>query len=264
MLEDNNVVYVKENLLGFSKCKDKKDAEGVVLSLVYYDNLLNELSLYSIKYNNDVTALQKEKNHLEQAFSNKCNEIDEVKSKLNNQINTIRNLENELASLKRSNESLIRIIRERENAAAGLIPKKAHTGYCMISTLPKEIKYKEGANIRSGQIWETTFQTFYDLDFNYSDVYEKVIIDLTKGKADIQPLLALLGFNNLNNDASYDYIFNNKKIDECYKLIVKSVNKKGFWDVSIQHLKPIENFPSICRSKRNNQKKIRRRIKNET
>ena len=75
----------------------------------------------------------------------------------------------EIADQRALNANLLRISRERANADRGLRPKKVHTGYVVVMSSEKEIRYKTGRNMRAmdehGK-WLPKSRKVYDLDEN--------------------------------------------------------------------------------------------------
>lgn len=68
----------------------------------------------------------------------------------------------EIADQRALNANLLRISRERANADRGLRPKKVHTGYVVVMSSEKEIRYKTGRNkLLTAKVWETVLQSPY-------------------------------------------------------------------------------------------------------
>lgn len=63
------------------------------------------------------------------------------------------------------NQNLLRINKEKSNAERKLRPKKEHTGYVVISSQEKEVRYKAGKRMQSLVVWETILQSPYSIDF---------------------------------------------------------------------------------------------------
>ena len=89
-------------------------------------------------------------------------------------------LKEEIDKLKNLNSSLIRQVKERANVSKGQFPKKQHTGYSLVSSFQKEYRYYKEGNHKTALIFETTFQTPYDISLEYEFVIDATLDDLFK------------------------------------------------------------------------------------
>ena len=81
----------------------------------------------------------------------------------------------EIADQRALNANLLRISRERANADRGLRPKKVHTGYVVVMSSEKEIRYKTGRNkLLTAKVWETVLQSPYSVDFTESQARQLI------------------------------------------------------------------------------------------
>ena len=89
----------------------------------------------------------------------------------------------EIADQRALNANLLRISRERANADRGLRPKKVHTGYVVVMSSEKEIRYKTGRNkLLTAKVWETVLQSPYSVDFTESQARQLIEEDLLARK----------------------------------------------------------------------------------
>ena len=85
----------------------------------------------------------------------------------------------EIADQRALNANLLRILRERANADRVLRPKKVHTGYVVVMSSEKEIRYKTGRNkLLTAKVWETVLQSPYSVDFTESQARQLIEEDL--------------------------------------------------------------------------------------
>ena len=108
----------------------------------------------------------------------------------------------EIADQRALNANLLRILRERANADRGLRPKKVHTGYVVVMSSEKEIRYKTGRNkLLTAKVWETVLQSPYSVDFTESQARQLIEEDLLARK---NGLLADVGITMICSGSSYE------------------------------------------------------------
>lgn len=193
-------------------------------------------------------------------------------------------LKEEIERISRINSSLIRQIKERSNAAKGQYPKKRHTGYSLINSLQKEYRYYKSGNHRTAWIFETVFQTPYDISFKYEDVLDAIYDDLYKRNDDDKSIIEILGFSDYFDYKTYPEVYEedavknmkSELIDEyikkydvyrvpddalakireytevmikncCYNLNVRMNGKAGYWEMTINHVQPLASLPPELR-----------------
>ena len=188
-----------------------------------------------------------------------------------------KELKGEIEKLKNFNASLIRQIKERTNASKGQFPKKQHTGYSLVSSFQKEYRYYKEGNHKTALIFETTFQTPYDISLEYEFVIDAVLDDLFKTDESGESIVEKLGFSGYYPDRSYADFYEErikeikyelidvyhsvpeedlKKIREYaendvrtsfYNLNVRMSGKDGYWNVSFNHIEPLASIPPELR-----------------
>lgn len=209
------------------------------------------------------------------------NELDEEELEELRQEN--KELKGEIEKLKNFNASLIRQIKERANASKGQFPKKQHTGYSLVSSIQKEYRYYKEGNHKTALIFETAFQTPYDISLEYESVIDAVLDDLFKTDESGESIVEKLGFSGYYPDRSYADFYEDrikeikyelieeyrkthvyhsvpeedlKKIREYaendvrtsfYNLNVRMSGKDGYWNVSFNHIEPLASIPPELR-----------------
>ena len=135
--------------------------------------------------NNDIKRLKQRYNELDeirQKASSRAKyceyELEESKKEIEDLKNVINEKDEELSDYKRCNQNILRINKERENAKRGLYPKKEHVGYCLRETGPKDYKCYIRGSHKTVKLFFSTFQTPYNMEFDYYDVEKMVDSDL--------------------------------------------------------------------------------------
>ena len=152
--------------------------------------------------------------------------------------------EAELAAAKREiefqknlNANLLRISRERANADRKLKPKKEHTGYVVISSQEKEIRYKVGKKTYPAVIWETVLQSPYNIEFTEEQARKMIFEELLTNNGGWK--LADIGITNRFKGDFNEMVENLK--DEVYKANrafnqrLRANYKAGYWEYIVQH-----------------------------
>ena len=159
----------------------------------------------------------------------------------------------EIADQRALNANLLRITRERANADRGLRPKKVHTGYVVVMSSEKEIRYKTGRNkLLTAKVWETVLQSPYSVDFTESQARQLIEEDLLARK---NGLLADVGITMICSGSSYENLIeteNWKEIKVAHNTLfsrqLRANYRVGYWEYIIQHTKPLGIVPADMRA----------------
>lgn len=159
----------------------------------------------------------------------------------------------EIADQRALNANLLRISRERANADRGLRPKKVHTGYVVVMSSEKEIRYKTGRNkLLTAKVWETVLQSPYSVDFTESQARQLIEEDLLARK---NGLLADVGITMICSGSSYENLIeteNWKEIKAAHNTLfsrqLRANYRVGYWEYIIQHTKPLGIVPADMRA----------------
>ena len=159
----------------------------------------------------------------------------------------------EIADQRALNANLLRILRERANADRGLRPKKVHTGYVVVMSSEKEIRYKTGRNkLLTAKVWETVLQSPYSVDFTESQARQLIEEDLLARK---NGLLADVGITMICSGSSYENLIeteNWKEIKAAHNTLfsrqLRANYRAGYWEYIIQHTKPLGIVPTEMRA----------------
>ena len=159
----------------------------------------------------------------------------------------------EIADQRALNANLLRISRERANADRGLRPKKVHTGYVVVTSSEKEVRYRGGRNkLLTAKVWETVLQSPYSADFTESQARQLIEENLlTKENG----LLADVGITLIFRGSSYENLIemeNWKEIKATHNTLfsrqLRANYRAGYWEYIIQHTKPLGIVPMEMRA----------------
>ena len=166
----------------------------------------------------------------------------------------------EIADQRALNANLLRISRERANADRGLRPKKVHTGYVVVMSSEKEIRYKTGRNkLLTAKVWETVLQSPYSVDFTESQARQLIEEDLLARK---NGLLADVGITMICSGSSYENLIETENWKEIKAAIRYSHGSFGqtielaIGNISFSTQNRLESSPQICGLERKMDSKI--------
>ena len=159
----------------------------------------------------------------------------------------------EIADQRALNANLLRISRERANADRGLRPKKVHTGYVVVTSSEKEIRYRGGRNkLLTEKVWETVLQSPYSVDFTESQARQLIEENLLTEK---NGLLADVGITLICHGNGYETLTeveNWKEIKILHNALfsrqLRANYRVGYWEYIIQHTKPLGIVPIEMRA----------------
>ena len=164
----------------------------------------------------------------------------------------------EIADQRALNANLLRISRERANADRGLRPKKIHTGYVVVMSSEKEIRYKNGRNkLLAAKVWETVLQSPYSVDFTERQARQLIEEDLlTKENG----LLADVGITLICRGSSYENLIETEKWKEIKSthntLFSRQFIELAIGNISFSTQNRLESSPRRCGLERKTDSKI--------
>lgn len=153
------------------------------------------------------------------------------------------------------NANLLRIARERANADRKLKPKKEHTGYVVVASVEKELRYKDrNRHWCSVMLWETVLETPYVVDFEVTEV-KRLMQELFQEDEDGDWLIQKLGIN-ANYPDGYAEMIDNREWWEGHRQHnvmlerrLKANYRTGFWEIIFLHTKPLGAVPADMRAR---------------
>jgi hypothetical protein len=241
--------------MGGYKTLDSLDGEctHVIQTRQEYEMLLNQRDRAKREKEEAERAAAREISRVKQEAAH---EADRAAQRAQAQIDDLLQVERktaEIADQRALNANLLRISRERANADRGLRPKKVHTGYVVVMSSEKEIRYKTGRNkLLTVKVWETVLQSPYSVDFTESQARQLIEEDLLARK---NGLLADVGITMICSGSSYENLIeteNWKEIKAAHNTLfsrqLRANYRVGYWEYIIQHTKPLGIVPADMRA----------------
>lgn len=243
--------FVRKSALGYKPVPggySDPELTHVILTKAEYDRLRDQIQAARKE---TTIALDKVAQVERQAAS----KIQQIKTEAGLQLEDLqRKLDEEALKTeyqKGLNTNLLRISKERANAARKLKPKKEHSGYVVISSAEKSYSYKKGANRGAVMLWETVLQTPFSVDFTEEQARTETEDLFQKDESGAWPI-GKIGING-QYLAGYGEMIRDKNSEEWAKYNVM-VNKKlranfrvGYWELILLHTKPLDVVPAEMR-----------------
>lgn len=243
--------FVRKSALGYKPVSgghSDPELTHVILTKAEYDNLRDQIQAARKE---TTVALDKVAQVERQAAS----KIQQIKTEAGLQLEDLqRKLDEEALKTKYQkglNTNLLRISKERANAARKLKPKKEHSGYVVISSAEKSHSYKKGANRGTVMLWETVLQTPFSVDFTEEQARTETEDLFQKDESGAWPI-GKIGING-QYLAGYGEMIRDRNSTEWAKYNVM-VNKKlranfraGYWELILLHTKPLDVVPAEMR-----------------
>lgn len=157
----------------------------------------------------------------------------------------IKNAEAEAEFQSSLNLNLLRICKERANSDRKLKPKKEHTGYVVISSQEKEIRYHVGKKMMTAVVWETVFQSPYSIEFTEAQARKLIVRELLTNDGGWK--LVAVG---IIQRCMVDYGILKEKYPEEIKKENMAFNERlkvnykvGYWEYIVLHTLPLGVVP---------------------
>ena len=232
---------------------DDQECSHVIQTKQEYETLLDQHNRAKREKEETERAAAREISRVKQEAAH---EADRAAQRAQAQIDDLLQVERktaEIADQRALNANLLRISRERANADRGLRPKKVHTGYVVVMSSEKEIRYKTGRNkLLTAKVWETVLQSPYSVDFTESQARQLIEEDLLTRK---NGLLAEVGITLICHGNGYEALTeaeNWKEIKFLHNALfsrqLRANYRAGYWEYIIQHTKPLGIVPTEMRA----------------
>jgi len=219
-----------------------------------YETLLNQRNRAKSEKEEAERAAAREISRVKQEAAHEADRAAQrAQAQIDDLVQQVERKTAEIADQRALNANLLRISRERANADRGLRPKKVHTGYVVVMSSEKEIRYKNGRNkLLTAKVWETILQSPYSVDFTESQARQLIEEDLlTRGNG----LLAEVGITLICHGNGYEALTeaeNWKEIKFLHNALfsrqLRANYRTGYWEYIIQHTKPLGIVPTEMRA----------------
>lgn len=152
----------------------------------------------------------------------------------------------EISYQRRLNENVLRINRERANAARKIKPKKEHNGYLIDFSKEYEYRYRVGKEEKRVMLWETIIESPYSVKFSDEQARKQIDSELFNnddwfiGKIGIDAQW-LIGYEKMIAKKEYKENYINKNVVVRQQL--RANYSRGYWEIILLHTKPLSNVP---------------------
>ena len=237
-MDEENIIYMKKGLVGWKQTDDQVEATHQLITIKEYRELTHQIKMLNKELDAVSEAIEEEIRKVSIDYSRQVreieNELEDYKVKANQEIKAAKE---EIQKYKSLNENLLRISKERANADRKLKPKKEHSGYIVVSSQEKEIKYSKS---KKTIIWETCIQTPYSVEFNESNVRTQI------NEKELW-MLKSIGINCIHY-CDYERINmmseeEKQTLNIVFSLKLRANYKAGYWECIIMHTKPLKEIP---------------------
>ena len=243
--------FVKKNMVGYKPLPgghSDSECTHVILTLQEYDQLLREKSMAEQEAR---AARDQAAREVAAADRRAAQEAQEKVEAIRGELEAERA---ESAHQRELNANLLRISRERANADRKLKPKKEHTGYLVMISGEKELRYKDGnRNLKKALLWETVIQSPYSIEFTEKQARRQIMEELLRKDDESRSLLSQIGIEGLYNK-SYGSLLHDRAYcqePERFNIMLKpkfrANFRAGYWEVVFFHTKPLDSVPKELR-----------------
>ena len=219
-----------------------------------YETLLNQCNRAKREKEETERAAAREISRVKQEAAHEADRAAQrAQAQIDDLLQQVERKTAEIADQRALNANLLRISRERANADRGLRPKKVHTGYVVVTSSEKEIRYRGGRNkLLTAKVWETVLQSPYSVDFTESQARQLIEENLLTEK---NGLLADVGITLICHGNGYETLTeveNWKEIKILHNALfsgqLRANYRVGYWEYIIQHTKPLGIVPIEMRA----------------
>ena len=219
-----------------------------------YETLLNQCNRAKREKEETERAAAREISRVKQEAAHEADRAAQrAQAQIDDLLQQVERKTAEIADQRALNANLLRISRERANADRGLRPKKVHTGYVVVTSSEKEIRYRGGRNkLLTAKVWETVLQSPYSVDFTESQARQLIEENLLTEK---NGLLADFGITLICHGNGYETLTeveNWKEIKILHNALfsrqLRANYRVGYWEYIIQHTKPLGIVPIEMRA----------------
>lgn len=219
-----------------------------------YETLLNQCNRAKREKEETERAAAREISRVKQEAAHEADRAAQrAQAQIDDLLQQVERQTAEIADQRALNANLLRISRERANADRGLRPKKVHTGYVVVTSSEKEIRYRGGRNkLLTAKVWETVLQSPYSVDFTESQARQLIEENLLTEK---NGLLADVGITLICHGNGYETLTeveNWKEIKILHNALfsrqLRANYRVCYWEYIIQHTKPLGIVPIEMRA----------------
>lgn len=235
-----------KGVLGWSMQDEKHPGTYMLLTNDEYLQLLNKINTAKQE---KATTESVSKENIRKVEISSDEAIKKVEEEAQERIDEITEklhlVEQEVLFQKNLNANLLRISKERANADRKLKPKKEHTGYVVISSQEKEIRYRNKKQMLSAVVWETVLQSPYNIEFTEDQARKQIFDELLTNDGGWK--LGDIGITNRFITTYENLVANNRKeiksVNIAFNQRLRANYKVGYWEYIVLHTLPLGPVP---------------------
>ena len=144
---------------------------------------------------------------------------------------------------KRLTENMLRINKERANVDRNLRPKKEHSGYAVISSQEREVRYDKGRKLLV--VGETVLQSPYGVEFTEEQARKQIFAELLTNDGGWK--LGDIGITRRNMVGIEQLVDNTagkiKEGNTAFQQRLRANYKAGYWEYIVLHTLPLDVVP---------------------
>lgn len=219
-----------------------------------YETLLNQCNRAKREKEETERAAAREISRVKQEAAHEADRAAQrAQAQIDDLLQQVERKTAEIADQRALNANLLRISRERANADRGLRPKKVHTGYVVVTSSEKEIRYRGGRNkLLTAKVWETVLQSPYSVDFTESQARQLIEENLLTEKNGLLEDVGITLICHGNGYETLTEVENWKEIKILHNALfsrqLRANYRVGYWEYIIQHTKPLGIVPIEMRA----------------
>lgn len=253
--------FVKKTMMGYKDVPggaSDPECTHVILTKKEYDQLLKEKAQAEQESRNTRYDADRD---IQKAKSEAKWQVQQINAEAQQRVS---DMERELASAQEEimyqrglNANLLRTSKERANADRKLRPKKAHSGFVVLSTGEKECRYKDGnRNWKTAMLRETILQSPFSVDFTEEQARKEIIEALfQEGENGSGSMIWKIGITDFY-DGSYEELVDDPDWYDIYQehnvmveARLKANYKTSYWELIFRHTKPLGVVPPEMRAR---------------
>lgn len=244
---DVTIIRANKGLMGGYKAVGDAEANThVILAQEDYEALVGHYSRLVDDLNEKITQLTREKAQLAQKVSaysrmvfQKDGELNETRARMKE---AAAEAEAEIAEANARNENLMRIIRERANAARDLRPKKQRSGYLLLSV--EDCHYRKNREEYSAQKvrLQSPYPAAMETEVARTTIYRDLLEKGVGGSMGLTQMDDLSGSHREEIEAKMKYPELEAELgmgNGAYDFRFKCNTQRGYWEVEFLATRPI-------------------------
>lgn len=240
------VESMHKGMLGWSIQDEKHPGTHKLLTNDEYRQLIAEIDTAKREKEDAQRQADADIREMELSTNKAIQEVeDNAQERIDEITKQLQKAEGEVQYQKNLNANLLRISKERANADRKLKPKKEHTGYIVISSQEKEIRYRDKKQMFSVVVWETVLQSPYNIEFTEEQARKQIFDELLTNDGGWK--LGDIGVTRRLMTSYEDLVTNSgnkiKTVNTAFNQRLRANYKAGYWEYIVMHTLPLGPVP---------------------